>query len=115
MIPSCQSGSFLASTFTEPTRGSRATDYGTHHGQDGVTCLVNLLASTRTDPSDAPMNRERRTHDQLAVSSAIGRFHRIRLAHVSFGYLVKTNTGRERLIRSHSSARFCFELSGNSN
>ena len=23
-------------------------------------------------------------------------------------------TGRERLIRSHSSARFCFELSGNS-
>ena len=27
----------------------------------------------------------------------------------------KANTGRERLIRSHSSARFCFELSGNSN
>ena len=26
-----------------------------------------------------------------------------------------TITGRERLIRSHSSARFCFELSGNSN
>ena len=25
------------------------------------------------------------------------------------------NTGRARLIRSHSSARFCFELSGNSN
>ena len=25
------------------------------------------------------------------------------------------STGRERLIRSHSSARFCFELSGNSN
>ena len=24
-------------------------------------------------------------------------------------------TGRERLIRSHSSTRFCFELSGNSN
>ena len=24
-------------------------------------------------------------------------------------------TGQERLIRSHSSARFCFELSGNSN
>ena len=24
-------------------------------------------------------------------------------------------TGREQLIRSHSSARFCFELSGNSN
>ena len=24
-------------------------------------------------------------------------------------------TGRERLIRSHSSARFCFELSGNLN
>ena len=26
-----------------------------------------------------------------------------------------SDTGRERLIRSHSSARFCFELSGNSN
>ena len=26
-----------------------------------------------------------------------------------------TITGRERLIRSHSSARFCFELSGNLN
>ena len=27
----------------------------------------------------------------------------------------KIATGRERLIRSHPSARFCFELSGNSN
>ena len=27
----------------------------------------------------------------------------------------KPDTGRERLILSHSSARFCFELSGNSN
>ena len=27
----------------------------------------------------------------------------------------ENGTGRERLIRSHSSARFCFELSGNSN
>ena len=26
-----------------------------------------------------------------------------------------SSTGRARLIRSHSSARFCFELSGNSN
>ena len=29
--------------------------------------------------------------------------------------ILLVNTGRERLIRSHSSARFCFELSGNSN
>ena len=29
--------------------------------------------------------------------------------------VVDASTGRERLIRSHSSARFCFELSGNSN
>ena len=29
--------------------------------------------------------------------------------------LPEVATGRERLIRSHSSARFCFELSGNSN
>ena len=27
----------------------------------------------------------------------------------------RADTGRARLIRSHSSARFCFELSGNSN
>ena len=31
------------------------------------------------------------------------------------GSLHNGYTGRERLIRSHSSARFCFELSGNSN
>ena len=31
------------------------------------------------------------------------------------GNIVNGNTGRERLIRSHSSARFSFELSGNSN
>ena len=30
-------------------------------------------------------------------------------------FLVETYTGPTRLIRSHSSARFCFELSGNSN
>ena len=30
-------------------------------------------------------------------------------------YLFQFTTGRERLIRSHSSARFYFELSGNSN
>ena len=30
-------------------------------------------------------------------------------------YLLKDVTGQERLIRSHSSARFSFELSGNSN
>ena len=30
-------------------------------------------------------------------------------------FIEDLNTGREWLIRSHSSARFCFELSGNSN
>ena len=30
-------------------------------------------------------------------------------------FLSISHTGRERLIRSHSSARFCFELSENSN
>ena len=29
--------------------------------------------------------------------------------------VMDTGTGREWLIRSHSSARFCFEISGNSN
>ena len=29
--------------------------------------------------------------------------------------LLNRTTGRERLIQSHSSASFCFELSGNSN
>ena len=32
-----------------------------------------------------------------------------------FLFFCPGSTGRERLIRSHSSARFCFELSGNSN
>ena len=29
--------------------------------------------------------------------------------------VITTTTGRARLIRSHSSAKFCFKLSGNSN
>ena len=33
----------------------------------------------------------------------------------NFENSTKLNTGQARLIRSHSSARFCFELSGNSN
>ena len=35
--------------------------------------------------------------------------------HVEVRMFTLFNTGRARLIRSHSSARFCFELSGNSN
>ena len=35
--------------------------------------------------------------------------------HDQFIKVRNNNTVRERLIRSHSSARFCFELSGNSN
>ena len=40
-----------------------------------------------------------------------------RRAHVYFSAPTRKDpyTGWERLIRSHSSARFCFELSGNSN
>ena len=45
-----------------------------------------------------------------------------RAMHLKVSFLIKhdppwslTITGQERLIRSHSSARFCFELSGNSN
>ena len=34
---------------------------------------------------------------------------------VTNSFLFIVTTGRKRLIRSHSSARFCFELSGNSN
>ena len=38
----------------------------------------------------------------------------LRLSFIGWTFLI-TVTGRERLIRSHSSERFCFELSGNSN
>ena len=34
---------------------------------------------------------------------------------VTEDFCIDVSTGRARLIRSHSSARFCFELSGNSN
>ena len=34
---------------------------------------------------------------------------------INYRYLYFMTTGRERLIRSHSSARFCLELSGNLN
>ena len=38
-----------------------------------------------------------------------------RWEHRNLDLMTKVTTGRARLIRSHSSARFCFELSGNSN
>ena len=40
------------------------------------------------------------------------RYSLISAVHMAVG---KSVTGWEQLIRSHSSARFCFELSGNSN
>ena len=48
----------------------------------------------------------------LAAQQQIGSMNVLRMVQI----LTPNNaTGRERLIRSHSSARFCFELSGNSN
>ena len=46
--------------------------------------------------------------------SFLKRFYRKLLVLQPEKYII-SNTGRERLIRSHSSARFSFELSGNSN
>ena len=41
--------------------------------------------------------------------------HKVMMLNNPVSVKFKGDTGRERLIRSHSSARFCFELSGNSN
>ena len=60
----------------------------------------------RTDRE--PLNR-----DLMAVTAA-GGIHLTGIHSCSYLNYVRY-TGRVRLIRSHSSARFCFELSGNSN
>ena len=50
------------------------------------------------------------------ISGRVGEGHRDhRRPWVVWHVSIKPYTGRARLIRSHSSARFCFELSGNSN
>ena len=46
----------------------------------------------------------------IGMHSCISKCCVLKLPHIS-----DSITGREWLIRSHSSARFCFELSGNSN
>ena len=43
------------------------------------------------------------------------KFSSVKTFNLNFVRIYKFHTGRERLIRSHSSARFCFELSGNLN
>ena len=53
------------------------------------------------------------------ISDDVNNINNIRNLHqkvsVSSLFMTKWFTGLERIIRSHSSARFCFELSGNSN
>ena len=65
-----------------------------------------------------PGGRGRREHTILPNFSQ--KLHEIenilvRVGTPIIGQRTKSNTGRARLIRSHSSARFCFELSGNLN
>ena len=67
-----------------------------------------------------PPNRMTDTYENITFSQLRLRELIIFVAISCVGLLLSmrvTNrlTGRERLIRSHSSARFCFELSGNSN
>ena len=60
-------------------------------------------------------------HDHMLTVEGVGTFTYIYIYIYIYIKVQKSNTfynhhtGRERLIRSHSSARFCFELSGNSN
>ena len=64
-----------------------------------VASLQRTLANMETEKREIERQVSRQEKDKSALKKTLD----------------KVNTGRERLIRSHSSARFCFELSGNSN
>ena len=49
------------------------------------------------------------------ITKFVRRFYNVPESSTCRADATKSNTGRERLIRRHSSARFCFKLSGNSN
>ena len=71
-----------------------------YHTQYTITLLWSIVSTVLTCPL-----MYIRTTIQILIQSI-----RIRAEFE----LKPCNTGRERLIRSHSSARFCFQLSGNS-
>ena len=73
---------------------------------------IHPLANT---PGQTPPGRPPKQTPQ--VVTAADRMHPTGMHSCSYHGLfnVQSDTGRERLIRSHSSARFCFELSGNLN
>ena len=58
---------------------------------------------------------DRFTDTELNIQIVVAVLVFQRPSYVLLAFVVISRTGREWLIRSHSSARFCFELSGNSN
>ena len=90
--------------------------------------MIYLLAPSPTEYADLETflkkrrekkRREKERKKQPLISSF---FKRIKMEETNYDgddenerYVPQIVTGRARLIRSHSSARFCFELSGNLN
>ena len=76
---------------------------------EGITQIVNQATkSNKQDEIAKQMMKNIKIFDGSNKAECINWLSKVEAA-------AKFTTGRARLIRSHSSARFCFELSGNSN
>ena len=79
-------------------------------------CKTSKITSSYIVQNDSSIIAFNLKHSLIIVIFSKIYFRNIYYAQVKLENLFDLiTTGRERLIRSHSSARFCFELSGNSN
>ena len=83
--------------------------YACTEGENGISCLISTLCINFLS---AILEYSRIINHSIIWMciwcGLLQKLHKIKKSE-------HLNTGREQLIQSHSSARFCFELSGNSN
>ena len=90
--------------------------FGAHNWTHG--CDVNVVKTTLNGGNNnfketTSRKLQTRLQRHSVIPSVLG--VTLKLKSLLTTDVIFYNTGRERLIRSHSSARFSFELSGNSN
>ena len=100
-----------------PTYDIAEKDSSIYSDEDDFDVGFVLRYEWKEVPLPSKPKEEDETFKYLAEAQRAHDFHASLLAMhgIDACKVVKVSTGRERLIRSHSLARFCFELSGNSN
>ena len=100
-----------------PTYDIAEKDSSIYSDEDDFDVGFVLRYEWKEVPLPSKPKEEDETFKYLAEAQRAHDFHASLLAMhgIDACKVAKVSTGRERLIRSHSLARFCFELSGNSN